>query len=164
VFLKCWVKNKNNQASSYLFDCTAVKRPIYGQRNGVNIVWFSIILCPPASYKSRNSLLLPMSVCLVSALHCNDFGSARYGLVYATGRQGRYSPVKKHSARRGSLHCYTCTLLILCGQRRNDILNGSTEESMRRACHTNFPASRSNPSIEAKLNDADNTAVVHGWE
>jgi hypothetical protein len=51
-------------------------------------------------------LLLSPSVHLPSALHCSDFGSARYGLVRATGRQSKCSPVKKHSATRCSLHGY----------------------------------------------------------
>jgi hypothetical protein len=35
---------------------------------------------------------------ILSALHSSDFGTARYGLVYATGRQRKYSPIKQHSA------------------------------------------------------------------
>jgi hypothetical protein len=65
----------------------------------------------------------------------SDFGLARYGLVYATGRQCRYSPVKV------TFHCYKWTLLILLVQRRNVILNGSIERRMRKACYTNLPPS-----------------------
>jgi hypothetical protein len=58
------------------------------------------------------------------------------GMVHATVRQSKYSPVRKHSARRCLFHCYTCTLL--CVKRINVILDGSNEQSMRIVCHSNL--------------------------
>jgi hypothetical protein len=53
---------------------------------------------------------------------------ARNGLVYAMGRESRYTPVKKKicAVEFNSL-LHTCTLFILHVQRRNVILDGSTE-------------------------------------
>lgn len=60
---------------------------------------------PHVSCKDRTRL---MSVYLLSTLHGNGFfGSARYGLIYAKTRHGRYSRVRNHC----TLHC--CKL-ILC--------------------------------------------------
>jgi hypothetical protein len=54
---------------------------------------------PPTS----NSYLLSASVHLASTLHSSDFGSVRYGLVYATGRQVRYS---EPPSRSPSIRCH----------------------------------------------------------
>jgi hypothetical protein len=89
-------------------------------------------------------LILSVSVRLASTLHSSDFVSSRYSSVYA-----RYSPIKKHSAGRRSLHFYTYTRLVLREQRRNVVLDGSTEQSMRRG-----------PSLRRQANVAENTSGV----
>jgi hypothetical protein len=89
---------------------------------------------------------------VTSALHSSDFGSARYGLVHATGRQSRCSQVKKHAAWGRSLHFHRCTMWV---QRRNFILNGSAEQSMRRAYRSNLHPAPT--PIEGNLNEADST-------
>jgi hypothetical protein len=48
-----------------------------------------------------NAAVLSASVYLASALHSSDFGPARYGLVYATGRQGTRSQIKYYVLRGG---------------------------------------------------------------
>jgi hypothetical protein len=77
----------------------------------------------------RNLTYCFVRVSLASALHSSDFVSASY----ASRRWSRYSYIKRHSVQRCSLHCYMCTLLILCVQRRNvgPTLCGS---SLSRAC------------------------------
>jgi hypothetical protein len=67
------------------------------------------------------------SVYLAPARRSCYFGSTRYGLVYATRRQWVYSPVKKHTARRCSLHCHTCKLLMLCAARAGVSLHNFVE-------------------------------------
>jgi hypothetical protein len=92
--------------------------------------------------KAFNSKLLSALIFLASDRRSSDFGSTRYGLVYATGRQSKNLPVKKHSAGWCSLHCYMYTLLVLWVQQRNVIFDDSTEQGMHRACHTDLPSYR----------------------
>jgi hypothetical protein len=90
--------------------------------------------------------LVSTSVYLASAFLSCDLALILYGLVCATGRQRRYSPDKKHPARRCSFHCYACTLLILCIQRRNVMLYCNPVMSKRTASHANLP-----PSLRCKV-------------
>jgi hypothetical protein len=64
-------------------------------------------------------------------------GSLRFGLCNRTAKQVFIG--QKHSVRRCSLHCYRCTLLILC--INGCCFDSNTEQSTCRACHTNFPPS-----------------------
>jgi hypothetical protein len=85
--------------------------------------------------------VLSSSVYLAPALRTDSgFDFTRYRLVYATGQQGRYWPVKKDSVRPDSSHCYMWTLFTVCLQLR--ILFWAVIQSKactERACHTNRP-------------------------
>jgi hypothetical protein len=101
---------------------------------GANV--FHVFLIPQCFWVAVNNhadqpaMLLSALVYSASALHISDFGSARYGLVYATGRQNKYSPIKKHS--RGSVPSIVIRACFSCTQR-NIILDDSTGQSLRRA-------------------------------
>jgi hypothetical protein len=80
---------------------------------------------------------------------------ASYGLVYATGRHSRHSPVKKHSARRCSLHCYikSCSYCPYNGQ----MLFWTVVQS--RACAERGILTFHPPGTipyDGKINEADN--------
>jgi hypothetical protein len=66
-----------------------------------------------------------------------------------------FSLFKSSSVRRYSVHCCNFTLLIMCIQKRHFIIDGITEQGMRRACHTNIPHSRPCLLLDNKINDAD---------
>lgn len=88
----------------------------------------------------RDALLflpsVPRIVCasnFLSSLHTSEFGSAGYGLVWATGRHGRYSLI-------GGVRAIV-SLLTLYVQLRCVILGGSTEHSMPGVRHIYHPHS-----------------------